>query len=185
MSASRVAAWIIGAAVCGAWLASAAGVTRQARTLRTAPPAAEVVQLDALATDVQAQAGRLRERLANAPAPRLAERNPFRFSARPERRPAGAAADLPLPPAPLPVPEIREPVLELVGVAESKLVGVAESKKEEEVVRTAMITGGFGELMMVTAGQRILGRYDVVAVSDDAVDLKNLETGAIRRLILR
>jgi hypothetical protein len=177
MSASRVAAWIIGAAVCGAWLASAAGVTRQARTVRTAPPAAEVVQLDALATDVQAQAGRLRERLANAPAPRLAERNPFRFSPRPERRPAGAAADLPLPPAPLPVPEIREPVLELVGVA--------ESKKEEEVVRTAMITGGYGELMMVTAGQRILGRYDVVAVSDDAVDLKNLETGAIRRLILR
>jgi hypothetical protein len=177
MSASRGAAWIIGAAVCGAWLASAAGVTRQARSIRVAPPPADAVQLDALATDVHAQAGRLRERLASAPAPRLAERNPFRFAPPPERRPAVAAANLPQAPAPLPVPEIREPVLELVGVA--------ETKKEEEVVRTAMITGGYGELMMVTAGQRILGRYDIVAVSEEAVDLKDLQSGAIRRLILR
>src|SRR5690606_30091509 len=42
MSAPRAAAWIIGAAMCGAWLASAAGITRQARTARPAPRPAEV-----------------------------------------------------------------------------------------------------------------------------------------------
>jgi hypothetical protein len=175
MSASRVAAWIIGAAVCGAWLASAAGVTRQARGVRTAPRPAEAVQFDALAADVQAQAGRLREQLASAPVPREVERNPFRFSTRQQRRPV-VAADLPPPPAPI-VPDVREPVLELIGVA--------ETKKGDDLVRTAMITGGYGELMMVTVGQRILGRYDVDAVGPDAVELKDFETGTIRRLVLR
>ena len=67
---------------------------------------------------------------------------------------------------------MREPALELVGVA--------ESTSPEGIVRTAMITGGHNELMMVTAGQRILGRYDVVAVGADAVELKDVETGGIR-----
>jgi hypothetical protein len=48
-----------------------------------------------------------------------------------------------------------------------------------------MITGGYGELMMVTAGQRILSRYDIVVVSADSVDLKDLQTGGLRRLVLR
>jgi hypothetical protein len=178
MNASRAAAWIIGAAVCGAWLASAAGVTRQARTSRVAPRASDVVQFEALAADVQTQAGRLRERLANAPAPRATERNPFGFapsqnlrrSSLPARPPAAA------PEALAPV-EVREPVLELIGIA--------ETNRPEGVVRTAMIRGGYDELMMVTAGQRILGRYDVVAVGVDAVDLKDLQTGAVRQLILR
>ena len=57
MNASRLAVWIVGAAVSGAWLASAAGVTRQARNVRVPPPAPETVQLDALAAEVQTQAG--------------------------------------------------------------------------------------------------------------------------------
>jgi hypothetical protein len=177
MSASRVAAWIIGAAVCGAWLASAAGVTRQATAVRSAPRPADAVQFDVLAADVQAQAGRLRQQLANAPAPPETVRNPFRFAPRPERRRV-AAANLAAPPATEPpVPDVREPVLELIGIA--------ETKKENGLVRTAMITGGYGELMMVTAGQRILGRYDIEAVGPDAVELKDVETGARRRLIFR
>jgi hypothetical protein len=66
-----------------------------------------------------------------------------------------------------------------------ELIGIAETKKENGLVRTAMITGGYGELMMVTAGQRILGRYDIEAVGPDAVELKDVETGARRRLIFR
>ena len=38
---------------------------------------------------------------------------------------------------------------------------------------------------MVTAGQRILGIYDVVAIGVDAVELKHVATGATRRLALR
>lgn len=177
MKPSRLAAWIFGAAVCGAWLASAAGVARQPRPVRTAPRANSDVQLDALAADVQAQAGRLRQRLATAPAPEGIDRNPFTFSAR--QAPVRRAA---LPPEPVVVPaaaipEVREPVLELIGVA--------EDKKDGGFVRTAMITGGHDELMMVGPGQRVLGRYEVVAVGADAVELKDLETGAIRRLVLR
>jgi hypothetical protein len=176
MSAPRLAAWIIGAAVCGAWLASAAGVSRQARETAPPPPAAEAVRFDTLAADVQAQAGRLKERLAEAPAPSTNRRNPFEFSSARVRR-ARPAASAP-PPAPIDVPmEVREPVLELIGIA--------ESTRPDGPVRTAMITGGHGDLMMVVAGQRILGRYDVVAVGADAVELRDVETAAVRRLILR
>jgi hypothetical protein len=178
MSAPRVAAWIIGAAVCGAWLASAAGITRAPRTVRPSPRPPDVVQLDVLAADVQAQAGRLRERLAQAPAPNAAIRNPFRFSPSPSqhaRRPRlverAAPAGLETP-APMPEPSLV-------------LIGIAESVQPDGVVRTAMITGELGELMMVTAGQRILSRYDVVAVGADAVELKDVATGAARHLVLR
>lgn len=168
---------MIGAAVCGAWLASAAGITRQTRAAREVPRAADVVQFEALAADVQAQAGRLRDRLASAPAPRSSERNPFKFSSRPPSRPRAIEAPAQVPVAPELKPDLREPVLELIGVA--------ESASPQGTIRTAMITGGFNELMMVTAGHRILGRYDVVAVGADAVELKDLQTGGIRRLVLR
>ena len=167
---------LLGTAACSVWLASAANITRQAQEARTTPRQIEAAQFDALAADMQTQAGRLRERLAQAPAPREAVRNPFRFA---ERRPTAARPRraLPLSEAPPAVPEIREPALQLIGVA--------ETHTKDGPVRTALITGGQSELMMVTAGQRILGRYDVVAVGADAVELKDLETGAVRRLILQ
>jgi hypothetical protein len=178
MTGGRLAAFILLAAVCGAWLASAAGVTRQARLARSTPRQAEAPQFDALTADVQAQGGRLRERLAQAPAPRELQRNPFRFADRqpPASRRAARDAALLSVPAPV-VPEIREPALQLIGVA--------ENASKDGLVRTAMIAGGYSELMMVTAGQQILGRYDVVAVGADAVELKDLQTGAIRRLIMQ
>lgn len=179
MTGTRLAAWVLGAAVCGAWLASAAGITRQARVERAAPRPADAVQFDALAADVQAQAGRLRERLAEAPAPREVQRNPFRFAPRaPVNRPVRSSAPPPIDvPEPIAVADVREPALQLIGVA--------EKNTRDGLVRTAMIAGGYDELMMVTAGQRILGRYEVVAVGADAVELRDGDTGAIRRLIMR
>lgn len=179
MTASRLAVWIVGAAVSGAWLASAAGITRQARSVRSTPTPPDVVQFDALAADVQAQAGRLRERLENAPAPRVDQRNPFSFSSTPVRRhrlPANRGDSALAVPFATP-PQPTEPVLELIGIA--------ASKKGEVLLHTAMITGAYGDLIMVTAGQRILSRYDVVSISEDAVELKDVETGAARRLVLR
>jgi len=178
MTGARFAAWILGAAVCGAWLASAAGVTREARVARATPRPPDAAQFDALAADVQAQAGRLRQRLAQAPAPREIERNPFRFAQRSGpaiRRAAPHAA--PSPDMPFTPPEVREPALQLIGVA--------ETHTKDGVVRTAMIAGGYNDLMMVTVGQRILGRYDIVAVGADAVELKDVQSGATRRLILQ
>ena len=168
---------LLGTAACSVWLASAAGVARQAQQARTMPRDIEAAQFDALAADMQMQAGRLRERLAQAPAPREAMRNPFRFA---ERRPTAARSQrtvLPLSEAPPAAPEVREPALQLIGVA--------ETNTKDGPVRTALISGGQSDLIMVTVGQRILGRYDVVAVAADAVELKDVDTGAIRRLILQ
>ncbi len=176
MKASRLAAWMVCAAVGGAWLASAAGVSRSPRISPVTVRTSDDIRLDALVADVQAQSGRLRERLSNAPSPVGAERNPFTFVARrqPVRAAEVAVAQEPSLPAP---PEILEPALNLIGIAETRV--------PDGIQRTAMITGGRDDLMMVTAGQRILSRYDVVAVGADAVELKDLETGLTRRLVLR
>ena len=175
MNASRAAAWIFVAAVLGAWLASAAGVSRSTRTVQVAdlPPAAHPV--DRLAADVQAQAGRLRQRLDAAPAPQTPVRNPFTFSARAESRPRLAQAVRPA--ALVPPPPPAEPILVLVGIAEKK-VGDA-------TVRTAMLSNEAADLIMATTGQRIMGVYDVVAIGLDAVELRDVVSGATRRLALR
>jgi hypothetical protein len=91
-------------------------------------------------------------------------------------RPAGPRTQ-PVALAPEPVPV--SPDLDLV------LVGVAEQSTEAGPVRTAMIAGRGDELFMVTEGQQLAGRYSVGAVSADAVELKDLATGAIRRLSLK
>jgi hypothetical protein len=176
MKGSRLAAWIVCAAVGGAWLASAAGVSRSPRIPPVSRPANDV-RLDALAADVQAQTGRLRDRLSQAPAPTGPERNPFSFAAR--RLPARAAnIDAPtVAVTTVAAPEILEPALTLIGIA--------ETRTPDGIARTAMITGGRDDLMMVTVGQRLLSRYDVVAVGADAVELKDLETGLARRLVLK
>lgn len=174
MSAPRVAAWIFGLAVCTAWLASAAGVGRTRTPARPAPSPAVDAQLTTLAADVQTQTARLRDRLARAPAPSPQHRNPFAFSARPTatRVPAPAVAVTRELPPPIP----SEPELTLIGVAE--MPGAAGP------IRTAMMTTGSGDLIMVSAGQTLLGRYEVTAVAADAVQLKEA-TGAIRTLVLR
>ena len=168
----------VGAVAC-AWLASAAGVSRGARSDTRPPrPSPETLALDTLVTDVQTQAVRLRERMESAPVPKAPFRNPFSFAERaPAQRPARLQA--PLPPIAAPAPVVpAEPPLQLIGIAEKK-VG-------DTVVRTAMLSPGEADaLIMATAGQKILGAYEVIAVSIDAVELKDLVTGATRTLVLR
>jgi hypothetical protein len=151
-----------------AWFASAAGVGRP-----SIPPVAsrspEAVQLDALASDVQSQALRLRQRLAVAPAPRVAIRNPFEFVALP---PPTASIRTPAASAPPVVDVPAEPNLVLIGLA------------EDGSTRTAMIESG-DELVMAIEGQTIVSRYRVVKVGADAIELIDLVTGTTRRLFLR
>lgn len=167
-------------AVATGWLASAAGVNRSPRPPRTTPqPSSDAVALDNLVADVQMQAGRLRKRLETAPAP-TPVRNPFSFAERSapvvrQSRPAVAPAPAFMPPPPVAAPE---PSLQLIGIAEKKVGDV--------VVRTAMLAPGDADsLIMATAGQKILGAYEVVAIGVDAVELKDLVTGTIRTLVLR
>jgi hypothetical protein len=143
------------------------------------PASADAVALDSLVSDVQTQASRLRKRLETAPAPNAPFRNPFSFAERavaPPRasRPVPAPQPAFVPPPPAPV----EPALRLIGIAEKK-VG-------DGIVRTAMLSPGDADaLIMATAGQKILGAYEVVAVGADAVELKDLVTGTTRTLVLK
>jgi hypothetical protein len=175
MSPARMAVWIFGVAVLGAWLAAAAGVSGPVAPATTAPAAPAPNSVDHLAADVQAQAVRLRQRLDAAPAPQTPLRNPFTFSA-PQPTAARTVRTTPAP-AYVPPPVEPEPML--------LLVGIAEKKTGEGSVRTAMISNDRQDLIMVTAGQRILGLYDVVAIGLDAVELKHVTTGAPRFLALR
>jgi hypothetical protein len=173
MSRTRAAAYLVGGILLAAWLASAAGVTMRPRAVPLPRRSAEALQLDIVASNVQSQALRLRERLASAPVLQGPVRNPFAFAER-EAAPAPAAPK-PQPPETTPAfiqRLIAEPDLVLLGVA------------EEGSVRTAMIGSG-DELLMATEGQTVAGRYRVGKVSGDAVDLIDIGTGATRRLSLR
>lgn len=181
MQAPRAFGWIFVGAVASAWLASAAGVTRTPRHVVTQPrQSAETVALDNLVADVQTQASRLRKRLEAAPAPKAPFRNPFSFSERPVAQAPATRTAAPVEPAVVVAATVlpAEPALNLIGIAEQK-VGDA-------MVRTAMLSPGDADaLIMATVGQKILGAYEVVAVSIDAVELKDLVTGATRTLILK
>ena len=181
MQVSRVAAWIFGGAVATAWLASAAGVSRSARQPPRMPPpvTAEAAALEGLVADVQTQAIRLRKRLESAPSPKGPFRNPFSFA----ERPAAAAR----PPRPTPAPEPAfVPAPTVPAEPPLQLIGIAEKKTGDAIVRTAMLAPGNADaLIMATPGQQILGAYEVLAVSVDAVVLKDLATGATRTLVLK
>ena len=152
-----------------AWLASAAGVGRPSLPQLPAP-SSEDAQLDAVAAGVQSQAVRLRQRLSSAPAPGASIRNPFVFAAREVAEPATVRR----PSSPVAPPVVLEPDPDLV------LLGLAE----DGPTRTAMLGSG-DELLMVTEGQTVVGRYRVGKVAPDAVELIDLATGATRRLFLK
>jgi hypothetical protein len=168
MKPARAAMYIGGGMLLAAWLASAAGVGRPSIP-QPPPPSADDARLDSIAAGVQSQAVRLRTRLATAPPPGAAIRNPFSFAAGQESA-STIARRVPTPtPA---VIEAPEPDLVLVGLA------------EDGSTRTAMLGSG-DELLMATEGQTIVGRYRVEKIGPDAVELVDLTTGATRRLFLK
>lgn len=178
MTPGRAAAYIGGLVLLAAWLSSAAPSPQDVQ----APPAPRpeaTAGTDSIANDVQAQAARLRARLAEAPAPQLPLRNPFAFAVRevPRLRAAGPDGAAPEP--------LISPESPVVDELELRLVGVAEQQSPGGVVRTAMIVGAADDLFLVTEGQDVAGRYRVTAVAADAVELRDVSTGAVRRLGLR
>jgi hypothetical protein len=158
-----------------AWLASAAS------TLQDQPPdndqlrGVESPATDALVNEVQGQAARLRRRLASAPVPELPTRNPFLFDSRIVSTPRPAVRQPePQPMAPLPP---SEPALYLLGVA--------ENQSPDGLKRTAILGDQADAVIMAAVGETVLDRYRVEAIGADAIELKDVATGAIRRLALR
>jgi hypothetical protein len=177
MTATRAAVYSGGALLLLASLSSALGVARQPPVAPDTPKPVETAGTETLVAEIQAQALRLKTRMASAPAPQEPFRNPFAFGSRPSaprrepRPPVEAAA----PEPPLAPPE---PAIELIGVTTS------DSPKGP--VRTAVISALSGELFLVKEGDLIAMRYRVASVGADAVELTDLIlTGTTRRLALK
>jgi hypothetical protein len=163
------------AVLLAAWLAGAAGELRAPRpAIRGPARSAESAALAALAADVQSQAERLRQRLAAAPAPQPV-RNPFVFAQK-----AAQVAAVPPRRAALPVQEPAAP-----PEPNLTLLGIAEDKTPKGLSRTAILGTDGNDVLMVTEGQEFAGRYRVVAIGPDVIELKDILTGATRRLALR
>ena len=160
-----------------AWLASAASTTFESQGGADAAVASPSSP-DRLDLDFHAQAAKLRERLAAAPVPQAPHRNPFFFEAREPRR--------------APAPDVREPApvdLPAAPVAPAEpalfLVGVAEDQGPQGATRTAILSDDGQGTFMAAVGEMVGSRYQVQAIGADAVELKDLTTGGIRRLALR
>ena len=176
MTAKRAAAYLGVASLLVAWLASAAGVIMRSTGDAPAPRAVATSGAETLASDVQAQASRLRDRMASAPSPHQPLRNPFAFAERKAAYRGGSSPSAPAP-DPAPAPVIGEPPLSLVGVA--------EQQSPTGVVRTAVLTSDSDEVYMLKEGDVLGARYRVKTIGADAVELSDLVTGSVRRLALR
>jgi hypothetical protein len=173
MTSKRAAAYSASGLLLVAWFAYA-GAERQPGVAQDAPKPVETSGTETLAHDVQAQAERLRTRLAAAPVLQPPSRNPFAFTPREtatprERQVVETVAPEPLPPV--------EPAIELIGMT--------TSQTPNGPVRTAVISALSGELFLVKEGEMIATRYKVAAVAADTVQLSDLITGATRQLTLK
>jgi hypothetical protein len=175
MTFTRTAAYVGGGALLVAWFAAAGAPVREQMPPRDVSATSGA---ESLATEIQSQAARLRERLAQAPAPNLQQRNPFRFAppAVTESSVPGGVASTGSHESP-PLPVDLPPALTLMGIAEDQTpIGLH---------RTAVIGGPADAVFVVMEGQAVADRYRVTAIGQDAVELKDLATGGYRRLALR
>ena len=176
MTAKRAAGYTGGALLMLAWLWSAGGLMWRTTDAPAARQPVETAGEITLADEVHAQAGRLKSRLAVAPAPQEPFRNPFAFGARavPGRRDANVGVEAET------APDLGPPLEPAI-----ELIGIAESESPKGVVRTAIISALDGELFLVKEGETLAARYRVGPVAAGAVELNDLLTGVVRRLTLR
>jgi hypothetical protein len=178
MTLRRAIVYIGGGTLLVAWFSSAASLSL-GRSPRRPHQTAEDTAMPAqsLAVSVQSQARRLKERLAAAPLPQQPVRNPFAFRPEPVVRTGPAAM-----PAPAPVATTAEIVPSEPPLL---LIGLAERRTGDTIVRSAVVSSDGQELIMVEIGSVLLGRYKVTAIAGDAVELADASTGRVRRLVLQ
>ena len=171
MNASRAALMVVGVNLVAVWAAAAAG-GRAAATEPAAPPQAAAVEAVSEARgSLLAAAERLEAHARREIAPAMV-RDPFRFgigslpAARraPDRTEAENRGDAAAAAA---NPVDAEPDIVLQGMA--------ETADGEALVRTAILRAG-GELVLASLGTRIGGRYEVVALNAESVDLEDTAT---------
>jgi hypothetical protein len=178
MTLRRATLYVAGGTLLVAWFSSAASMSLGRNTHRTPQVVADSAPAQNLAVSVQTQAKRLKERLAVAPVPQQPIRNPFAFRPAPELRVAPVSRAL----VPVPTTAPTEMVIPDVPLL---LVGLAEHRNGDGLVRSAAISSNGEDLIMADVGSVIVGRYTVTSIGSDAVEMKDGSTGRIRRLVLQ
>ena len=179
MNASRAAVMVVGIILVAVWAAAAAG-GRAAQP--PGPPDPRAAQDHAV---VRAQSAlveatdRLRRYTGPSTDDAVVRRVPFRFgggASSPRRAPAAAGRQMPegAPPPPAAGPPAPEIVLQ----------GMAESREGEATVRTAILSVN-GEMVFATLGATVDGRFTVVGITGDSVDLEAMGGGARQTVRLR
>ena len=163
-----------GATVLAGWIAASppanapTGTTSPARPARAGDASA--------ASDIQAQAERLRTGLQGERNYTAPQRNPFRFEQQRDVDPGlverGTAFEAQPEPDPVAAPP---PPMSLSGIAEDQVNG--------EISRTAVVSSPAG-VELVREGDEILG-YRVARIEGDAVELVRIADGTTRRLALK
>lgn len=177
METSRAAVMAIGANLIAVWIAAAAGG-------RAVPqvPAGSTPRLSQEQAVGQAQGSlaaateRLRMHSRQTTDVPAVTRDPFHFGGqRSAARQAAAGPDAAaVTTARPPAAEPARPELVLQGMAEDQAGGA--------IVRTAILSAG-GDLVLATLGTQIGGRYSVVAIDADSVELDDAAGGP--RITLR
>jgi hypothetical protein len=170
MNLKRTATFgIIGGALA-AWLAAAATSNRHENLT---PFEIKTRAIDSRGAELAAEIRRLHERLHPDAAPRQPGRNLFEFTA---PRPNIARIDTP-PALSEAAPSTTQPTLKLSGLAE-------DPGPDGSIVRTAIISGP-GQLFLAKEGELVTGRYRVVRISSDGVELVDLVDDSTLRLVLK
>jgi hypothetical protein len=181
MTFTRAAAIVSGGALLVAWFAAAGSAPEQdtalagdrAQSTATSGPGS-------LAAEVEQQAVRLRERLAQAPVPDVQPRNPFSFA--PARAPRHIA---PMPGGTVQAANVLTEAPPAALPPALVLMGVAEEASLEGSHRTAIIGGSGDAVYIVKEGETFADRYKVKTIGVDAVELEDTLTSGLRRLALR
>lgn len=168
---------LTGAGVVATWLAAATPSHMPANVAPVQPR--EAAGAVAAASDIEEQAAHLQARLQQESLYREPGRNLFTFGHRPVAAVSAGAETvtpaLPEPPQPIaPAP----PAVKLVGIADDGQAGNGGAG------RTAILTTPTG-VVLVHAGDDVIGLFRVSTVDADAVNLVSLTDGVALRLPLR
>ena len=182
MTNLRVAALIGGVAVLAAWMSSAAGMVPSApvtdRLIGAGSGPAQTATPAPARLDFDREVARLAARIENAPRPRHPARNPFRLSAPPRRTnppPLAVEQTPPLAPAVGDTRTDRPPAVSLAGIG---------AEPTSDGLRRTAILAFAGRVFLARIGDEVMGRFEVRAVTDDAVELFDLRDGTPLRLTL-
>jgi hypothetical protein len=177
MSRTRVLLLVVLAALVWVWASS----TRMPLGSggRSASPATQGAARGPAVFDLQVTTERLEARRGVlGTAPRPTGRNPFQFAAE-----AGASRE----------PQAAQPSTPSAAIAATAtvagppaltLLGIVDRTVDDKPVRVAVVSMA-DTLYYVSVGDRVGSRYETVAVSADAVELKDLIDGSTRRVALK